>query len=107
MATAIGHTIGALRVVIGADTTALKHGLKEAGSGLSGLRRAAMPAIAAIAAVGAAATAAAAGLVHIARAEMDVIDTQAKLARSLGGTVTGLRGLQLAAEDAGIDGLDA
>lgn len=107
MATAIGHTIGALRVVIGADTTALKHGLKEAGSGLSGLRRAAMPAVAAIAAVGAAVTAAAAGMAKLARDEMNVIDAQSKLARSMGGTVTGLRALKFAAEDAGIDGLEA
>lgn len=106
MATAIGHTIGALRVVIGADTNALKHGLREAGSGLSGLRRAAMPAIAAIAAVGAAVTAAAAGMVKLARDEMKVIDAQSKLARSMGGTVTGLRALKFAAEDAGIDGLE-
>lgn len=107
MATAIGHTIGALRVVIGADTSALKHGLREAGSGLSGLRRAAMPAIAAIAAVGTAVTAAAAGMVKLARDEMKVIDAQSKLARSMGGTVTGLRALKFAAEDAGIDGLEA
>lgn len=106
MATAIGHTIGALRVVIGADTQALERGLKGAQGGLAKLRTMAVPAAAAIAAVGAAATAAAAGFVNMARAEMEVIDAENKLSRSLGGTVTGLRSLKVAAENAGIDGLE-
>src|SRR5690625_1747751 len=42
----------------------------------------------------------------MARAEMQVIDTQLKLARSVEGTVTGLRSLKWAAEDSGVDGLE-
>ena len=55
MATAAGSTIGALRVVIGADTTGLNRGLKEAGNRTAGFKKQAMVAAASIAAIGAAA----------------------------------------------------
>lgn len=103
---AIGNQIGALRVVIGADTKGLDRGLQKAQGGLGNLRKAALPAVAAIAAVGTAATAVGVGLYRMARAEMQVIDTQLKLARSVEGTVTGLRSLKWAAEDSGVDGLE-
>ena len=107
MATAVGSTIGALRVVIGADTAGLQRGLKETQSGMAGLRRAIVPTVAAVAALGTAFTAVAASMYGLARAEMNVIDAQAKLARSVGGTVTGLRAMKMAAEDNGIDGLES
>src|SRR5690554_4653707 len=107
MATAVGSTIGALRVVIGADTTGVQRGLRETSTRMAGLRRAIVPTIATVAALGAAFTAAAATMYGMARAEMNVIDSQAKLARSIGGTVTGLRAMKLAAEDNGIDGLES
>lgn len=107
MATAVGSTIGALRVVIGADTTGLQRGLRDTNKGMAGLRRAIVPTVAAVAALGAAFTAVAATMYGMARAEMNVIDSQAKLARSIGGTVTGLRAMKMAAEDNGIDGLES
>jgi hypothetical protein len=56
-----------------------------------------------LAAVGAAAAAAGAALVAgLVKSGLESIDTQAKLARQLGGTIDGLRGLQLAGDDAGI-----
>lgn len=65
-------------------------------------------AAAAVTALGAAAaTAAAAGLVHMTRAGMQSIDSQAKLARSLEGTIDGVRALNIAASDSGIDGMEA
>lgn len=107
MVTAVGSTIGALRVVIGADTTGVQRGLRETSTGMARLRRAIVPTIASVAALGAAFTAIAATMYGMARAEMQVIDSQAKLARSIGGTVTGLRAMKLAAEDNGIDGLES
>lgn len=94
--------IGALSVAIGADTTGLQRGLSQATGKVQNFRRAAMPAIKAIAAVGTAATAAAGAVLAFGRAGMNAIDAQAKLARQLDGTIGGLRGLQLAAEDAGV-----
>src|SRR5699024_4351770 len=107
MATAVGSTIGALRVVIGADTTGLQRGLRDTNKGMAGLRRAIVPTVAAVAALGTAFTAVAASMYGLARAEMNVIDAQAKLARSVGGTVTGLRAMKMAAEDNGIEGLES
>ena len=107
MAAAIGSTIGALRVVIGADTTGLQKGLRDAGNRTADFKKQAKIAAASIAAIGAAAAAAGAKLVGMARQEMNVIDSQTKLARAIGGTVNGLRAFKLAAEDMGIDGVEA
>src|SRR5699024_1937079 len=107
MATAVGSTIGALRVVIGADTTGLQRSLRDAGDRTADFKKQALVAAAAIAAIGTAAAAAGAKLVGLAREEMNVIDSQAKLARAIGGTVNGLRAFKLAAEDMGIDGVEA
>jgi len=93
---------GNLTVRIGAETSGLKRGLRESETGLGRLSRASVPAIKAIAAVGAAAAAAAVGVAAMTRAGMNAIDEQAKLARQLDGTIGGLRGLQLAANDAGV-----
>ncbi|MGO3214763.1 MAG: hypothetical protein ACTIJ4_01535 [Halomonas sp.] len=55
----------------------------------------------------AAATAAAGGIAALTKSGMDALDSQAKLARSMGGTIDGLRSLNIAASDAGIDGMEA
>lgn len=61
-----------------------------------------------VAATGAAAaTAAAGGIAALTKSGMDALDSQAKLARSMGGTIDGLRALNIAASDAGIDGVEA
>jgi hypothetical protein len=53
----------------------------------------------------AAASAAAAGIA-MTKAGMDMIDSQAKLARSLGGTINSLQAVKRAARDTGLEGLD-
>ncbi len=55
----------------------------------------------------AAATAAAGGIAALTREGMNAIDSQAKLARSLEGTIDGLRAVNIAASDSGIDGMEA
>ena len=60
-----------------------------------------------IAALAAGATAAAAGIYAYAKSNMDTIDANAKLARSLGGTIDGLRAVNMAASDSGLDGMEA
>lgn len=67
------------------------------------MERDAKDAAAGIAKVTAAAAAATAGLVAYAKIGMDNIDVQAKLARSLGTTIGDLRGISLAASDAGVE----
>lgn len=54
-------------------------------------------------AVAAMGVAAAGALVLMVKNTLSSVDEQAKLARQLGGTIDGLRGLQIAAEDAGVD----
>lgn len=60
-----------------------------------------------IAALAAGATAAAAGIYAYAKSNMDTIDANAKLARSLEGTIDGLRAVNMAASDNGLDGMEA
>lgn len=60
-----------------------------------------------IAALAASATAAAAGIYAYAKSNMDTIDANAKLARSLEGTIDGLRAVNMAASDSGLDGMEA
>src|SRR5690625_2708503 len=55
----------------------------------------------------AAATAAAGAIYAYGKAGMNTIDANAKLARSLDGTIDGLRAVQLAASDSGLDGMEA
>ncbi|BCB06801.1 hypothetical protein HHSLTHF2_06910 [Vreelandella venusta] len=71
------------------------------------MERDAKKAGAGIAAVAGAATAAAAGIYAYAKSNMDTIDANAKLARSLGGTIDGLRAVNMEASDSGIDGMEA
>ena len=100
--------LGTLSVKISADSAQLEQGVKRSNSALKSLGSTAiaMPAMLAKYAVAAAAAGAAIATALTVKS-MKAIDTQAKLARSLDGTVDGLRALQLAAGDAGVDGLDA
>src|SRR5690554_1446782 len=94
--------IGNLRVRLSTDTSGLDTGLQRAERGMTKFRASTMPAIKAMAAAGAAAAGAATAFIAFGRAGMDAIDAQAKLARQLDSTIGGLRGLQLAANDAGV-----
>lgn len=103
---ALGSRIGSLYVRVGADTRDFHRQMDRANKPLERFRVTANAAIKSFALIGGAAAAASAGVYALARSEMNLIDEQAKLARSIGGTVTGLRTLKLAAEDNGIDGLE-
>ena len=81
-----------INVIIGADTSALDNGLSKAKKGLKGLAIAGAAAGAAVAA----------GLAAMTKAGLANVDMQAKLARSMDGTVNGLRALQIAAGDVGV-----
>lgn len=94
--------IGDLTVRIGADISDLRRGLDGATGRVQGFRRSIEPMVKTMAAVGAAATAAAVGVAAFTKSGMNAIDAQAKLARQLDSTIGGLRGLQLASEDAGV-----
>lgn len=94
--------VGRLTVRIDADTSGLDKGMKDAQGSVKKFRAAAMPAVKAMAAMTAAAAAATTAVAAFTRAGMNAIDAQAKLARQLDSTIGGVRGLQLAAEDAGV-----
>lgn len=95
--------IGSLAVRVSANTRPYNQGMRRTRGPANDLRaqmgqvakRAGMM-TAAMAAAGAAITTA------LVRKGLDAIDTQAKLARQIGGTMDGLRGLQIAADDAGV-----
>lgn len=101
------NPIGALKVVIGSETDGLTQGLNEADSKLKGFGQSSKISMAAVAALGAAAAAAGAKLLSFAKDQAMLIDDQARLAKSLGGTINGLRAFKLAAEDMGIKGVDS
>lgn len=78
-------------------------GIKLANKSFDDLGKKARNLVNNLAALGAAAAAAGAAMVaHLVKAGIESIDTQAKLARSIGGTIDGLRGLQIAFNDAGV-----
>lgn len=96
-------SIGALTVVIGADTQGLKQGLGEAEKGLAKFAGVLSGPIGRLATLAAAASAAGAALaVGLTARSMEVIDRQSKLAYSLGGTVESLQSLTHAADLAGV-----
>lgn len=99
----MASTIGSLLVEIGADISGLEVGGKNATKTLRDVGERSRELGNELAKLGAAA--AAAGAVMAAafvKGGLDAIDSQAKLARALGGTIDGLRGLQLAANEAGV-----
>lgn len=103
MALGKGSQIGGVFVRVGADTTDLIRGLAKSQASVKQFVKVAGSLFAAFKVAQAAYGAA---LLGMARSEMKVIDSQAKLSRALGGTVTGLRAVKWAAEDNGIDGLE-
>ena len=94
-------SIGSLVVRIGADISGIQRDAKRGADSLGGMEKAARTLGFALKAlvVGAAAK----EMASLVSSAMDAIDTSAKLSRQLGGTINGLKGLQLAASDAGVD----
>ncbi|KEJ93987.1 hypothetical protein SAMN05444149_108105 [Pseudosulfitobacter pseudonitzschiae] len=93
------QNIGNLKVSIGADTKDLARGIGRAKALMSGLSRVAQ--VSGVAA-GAAFAAASAGLIAMTKGGLEAVDAQAKMARSVDGTIDGLRALQIAGSDAGV-----
>lgn len=101
-------SLGKLTAYLTADTSGLESGLrssdsslKRTGRGMSNVaRKASMLGVAA-------AAAGAAILQSLVKRGLQAVDTQAKLARSLDGTIDGVRALQVAASDYGIEGLES
>ena len=94
------QNIGNLRVSIGADTKDLARGIGRAKALMKGLSRAAK--VSGVAA-GAAFAAASVGMVAMTKGGLKAVDAQAKMARSVDGTIDGLRALQIAGSDAGVE----
>ncbi len=97
----MSSALGSLVVKIGADISGLRGDVSKATSSLGSLEGS----VSGVGRVikGLAAAAAATGLAVMVRDQMEAIDTAAKLSRQLGGTINGLKGLQFAAADAGVD----
>lgn len=91
-----------VKVKIGADTSGLKTGLNSANGMLAKFGGAAGIAKAAGAALGVTVGAVAAGMVALTRRSLEQIDAQAKLAQSLGTTVTSMQTLKRAGDLAGV-----
>jgi hypothetical protein len=100
-----GKAVASLLVSIGADISGLQEGGKQAAKSMQDLGKHARELGNKMAALGAAAVAAGAAMVAgLTKAGLETIDVQAKLARSIGGTIDGLRALQLATGEAGVTG---
>ncbi|HEY0941892.1 MAG TPA: hypothetical protein VGE08_17500 [Steroidobacter sp.] len=98
-----GQAVASLLVSIGADVSGLQQGGRQGAKAMDDLGRHAKELSTKMAALGAAAAAAGAAVVAgLVKSGMENIDTQAKLARSLGSTIDGLRALQLASGEAGV-----
>lgn len=95
----MNKTVTNLRVGIGIDPRDLQKGAARVRRTLRGLANVAK--VAGIAA-GGAFTAASLGMAHMARQGLQAVDAQGKMARSIDGTVDGLRALQIAGGDAGV-----
>lgn len=93
------QNIGNLKVSIGADTKDLARGIGRAKALMGSLARAAK--VSGVAA-GAAFAAASAGMVAMTKGGLEAVDAQAKMARSVDGSIDGLRALQIAGSDAGV-----
>lgn len=96
-------SLGAMSVEITADTSGIQRGERQAKTSLANIGQSARVAVTRLAALGAAAAAAGAALaVKFYKDGAAFIDQQAKMARSLDGSIDGLRALQIAASDAGV-----
>lgn len=95
--------LGTLAVTLGAKTGQFTRDLDGAEKKLGNTAKSMRGFIGSAAKVGVAAVAAGAAIVgSLVVAGLRAIDSQAKLARSIDGTIDGLRGLQIAANDAGV-----
>ena len=100
----MANPVGSLLVRIGADTGGLRKGGRRAETTMQAMSRQARRTAARLAKIGTAATAAGVAMTAaLTKRGLESVDAQAKLARQLGGTADGLRGLQLAASDAGVE----
>jgi hypothetical protein len=98
-----GQAVSSLLVQIGADISGLEAGGKQGAKAMQDLGKHARDLGNKMAALGAAAVAAGAAIViGLTKAGIEAIDVQAKLARSIGSSIDGLRGLQIAMSDAGV-----
>lgn len=96
-------SLGTLSAILSLNSAPLEAGAGRAEKRLGSLRDT-MSSVVSKAAImgGSIATGAAAGLALLTKRGLEAVDSQAKLARQLGGTITGLRALEGAAGDAGI-----
>jgi hypothetical protein len=99
--TSYGAGMGDLVVKVGADISGLRRDVAAAAKSLDGLSDAASKVGLAVKAM--AASAAVGAIADMVKEQMGAVDAAAKLSRQLGGTIGGLRGLQLAAHDAGVN----
>ena len=100
--------LGSVIVKVGADITDLTKKLDQAGKKTDdGTKLISTRFFAMGAAVAAAAAAAATAIGYMALKEMEAIDASKKLGESIGATVTGLRALNMAADLAGLDGMES
>lgn len=96
-------SIGNLVVTIGANTQPLREGLREADTTISGTSRAMRGLITSAGLLAASAGAAGAAIVAgLVKSGTEAISTQYDLAKSLDGTISGLRAAEMAAGDAGV-----
>lgn len=96
-------SLGNLFVTIGAKTQGLDDGAKKSESTLNSLQKSMRSVIGSAALLGGAAvTAGAAIIANLVNTGRLAIDTQAKLAQALDGTIGGLRATEMAAGDAGV-----
>jgi hypothetical protein len=97
-------SLGALTVTLGAVTDKFRGDIGQSTILMERADKAMLKLVASAGklglAAGAAGIAITAGLV---KTGMDFIDTQSDMARSIGGTIDGLRGMQIAAQDAGVE----
>lgn len=96
-------SLGNLYVTLGAKTDGLDQGINNAKKSLNDLSGVARNTIRNISLLSAAAVGAGAGIVAgLVNSGLKAIDTQAKLAQALDGTIGGLRAAEMAAGDAGV-----
>lgn len=100
--------LGSVIVKVGADITDLTKKLDQAGKKTDdGTKLISTRFLAMGAAVAAAAAVAATAITYMALKEMEAIDASKKLGESIGATVTGLRALNMAADLAGLEGMES
>lgn len=96
-------TLGSLIVTLGADAKPLLDGARQAELSLANLDKRMMAGIGTMAKVGAAAAATGVAIVAgLVKSGLEAIDAQVKLARSVDGTIGGLRALEKAAGNVGV-----